>query len=423
MSSIFPINNPISLIKNINNYKNNSEIKKINLKKNIKNIINNTTPDFFSKNSIELINPNILKDLVINIIEKLNTDNVSQVLSDQNLNNMTIKNIENKILSFIPILNFSEEIKNKNYKSVFLDFIKDYVDPKSNINNFFIKIIPKSFDLIESNLDGSQFINTINRSINVIKNILLINNNSINSENQTNNRTVEQLNSKVKKFSFFDMITNGDNWINFFSNSKIDSIFYSVTNNHIKFTSSHNAIKLNSSIISDMKDINWVSLNLMNELSSTNILSERIFNEAQKIKNIRDENINFISNNIIIDNKIISSKSNHKILNSFKVHIPDIDLRNLVLSCLKQDLISKPCLDIFYNKVEISKFNPERSAIFYSIENLKHRKIKLTATYLGHFIKDETKENNITYKNFGARTSVILSKNKLPEITYFNFIN
>ena len=37
-------------------------------------------------------------------------------------------------------------------------------------------MIPKSFDLIESNLDGSQFINTINRSINVIKNILLINN-------------------------------------------------------------------------------------------------------------------------------------------------------------------------------------------------------------------------------------------------------
>ncbi|CAL4324580.1 hypothetical protein [Buchnera aphidicola] len=430
MSNIFPINMKNVILNKINQdgifYPVEICVKKYNKSGILDKIKNEKLTKIRQNNNEVLLSQlNDINKIKNKILNSYNINNSVETLMEDTLKNkVSFKNFEGDILSDLPFFNSSNDLKNKNYSVFFKHYIEDYFSaiPKS-IGHFFAYSFFNSIHNIKSNFNGSRLINSSIQTGKFVKNILYC--------NETIKDFIEnKICSPILNSSFLDFFKKNkvmtfikNNMMDFLNNPESNSCFYDINQYPLKNFKFNNCIsdinEMNESF--KMNRIYWLPLNSMNQLNSTKCLSKKIFDEAKKSINICDEN-DFLPSEIVIDNYPLSNISHKNTEIHFKKLVPDVFLRNLVKVCFKKNLTDLPCLEIFYNTKEMSKFNPEKSIISYVIKNLKNNKLKLIVTYLGKLTRIEKENVTINYTHFGARTSVILSTNELPKIAYFNFI-
>ncbi|CAL4043787.1 Putative uncharacterized protein Yba3 [Buchnera aphidicola (Takecallis arundicolens)] len=430
MTTIFPIrDNRILIQANKVIHHTDPKIKNISYNKThvLKNVNNKTRSMMTFKQPDDVMHLHTVKAFIMNSIANIKYFIFAKGIISQKIADITFNKIKHNILLSIPTLNSSEDNHSKDCKSCIFSFVKDCANAMPNMNNIFENIVLNPVDIIKSNLDGSRFINTINKSAEVVKNILLFHHNIkefFQKKVYDDVITFERQKSTHNKSDFFEKMKKNFSLVNLLTMPNIDSIFYRLKSNGIKSRHYQKHVSKSNLVFFEnkMKNIDWISLDVINKLSSTDFLSQKIFHEAKKIQDKLLDIKLPKKNSIIIDNAHFAFGLHYHTLNCLKLAIPNTYLRNLVLSCFQQDLTSQPCLHVFYNTAEIDKFIPEQSSILYTIDTLKDNQIKLTVTYLGRLIKitDEVTDKN--YTNFGARTSIILSEDALPKIKYFNFI-
>ncbi|WP_343182521.1 hypothetical protein [Buchnera aphidicola] len=371
---------------------------------------------------ISYIHNTILKKMVYKHISKIN---FFGILNRKINENVSYEKHVQDFLSSVPFFDFYKDLKDKKYNSLLGDLIQNVVFAVPKAVTTCVKISPNPIDLVESNLDGSRFCSTIKRSVDCIKNIFSFNKNIenfIQDKVDCIKSNIEHPTSFLKKNLFFQYLKKN---FNFRTSDYVDfpmmgSFFYHFDSRDISVQNDISVKKIND-LRKNIKEICWVSLKSVNQLHSTVLFSKKIFHDAKNVINMRHGIIFPI--NIIIDGRNFSHQENRIMYINFKKNIPDIFLRKLIFTCFKNDLTSRPCLEIFYHAKKISNFSPEKCTVFYTINNIKDHRIHLTVTYLGKLTKVNKNDFLIDYKNFGAKTSVILSKYELPKINYFNFIN
>lgn len=169
----------------------------------------------------------------------------------------------------------------------------------------------------------------------------------------------------------------------------------------------------------------WKPLNKLNSSVQAVNFANQYQDNFYKLKHTKKLDKNFI---YIGDNSLFTVNGNkvHKsspmtMLHSFKKIIPNLVSRQLLSAYLHPDIFTQAYYDVYSRHPDLSECEQKRPVISYNVQELNNGKFELTATNTAELMSLD--KNSVSkYNILGIKTSILLSKNSEPEITYAAFI-
>ncbi|MCW5196797.1 hypothetical protein LDP10_02480 [Buchnera aphidicola (Pemphigus obesinymphae)] len=169
----------------------------------------------------------------------------------------------------------------------------------------------------------------------------------------------------------------------------------------------------------------WKPLKKLNSSVQAANFANQYQDNFYRLKNTNklDKNFIYIGDNSLFTvngNKVYKS-SPMTMLHSFKKIIPNLESRQLLSAYLHPDIFTQAYYDVYSRHPDLSECEQKRPVISYNVQELNNGKFEITAKNTAELIPLD--ENSVSkYNILGIKTSILLSKNSEPEITYSAFI-
>ncbi|XBC41252.1 MAG: hypothetical protein U0T64_02720 [Buchnera aphidicola (Nurudea yanoniella)] len=175
----------------------------------------------------------------------------------------------------------------------------------------------------------------------------------------------------------------------------------------------------------DFKKPYWYPLNKLNDSSSQIPPGKRFqshFNELRHTIKL-DNNFLFEGENSVlqVNGQQVSKLSPEDMLNDFKKVLPNLESRQLVSSYANQDLFAQPYIELFSQRPELANLKLKDVNISYVVDELNDGKFQLVATSKSK-LHSNYEVDGKKYDSYGIQASMILSKDKIPNIEYVYFL-
>lgn len=176
--------------------------------------------------------------------------------------------------------------------------------------------------------------------------------------------------------------------------------------------------KLNDSIV-------WKPLNSLNlSAQATSFVNQYQANfHALKYTKRLDKNFIYTGEHslLTVNGNKISKLTPITMLNGFKKIIPNLESRQLLSAYVHPGIFTQAYYDVYARHPDISKYKQKSPVIAYNVQELNNGKFKLIATNTAELMPIEKNIKN-KYNIFGVKASVLISKDKAPQITYSSFL-
>ncbi|ANF17277.1 hypothetical protein XW81_02720 [Buchnera aphidicola (Schlechtendalia chinensis)] len=193
---------------------------------------------------------------------------------------------------------------------------------------------------------------------------------------------------------------------------------------------SDNSVKDNVEKIEnrDLKKPYWYTLKNINDNNSSIFSGKKFQNNFNELKKTLKLDNDFLSEGedsvLQVNGQPISKHSPATMLNDFKYVLPNLESRQLISSYSHQDLFSRPYLELFSERPELADLKLKDIKVSYVADELDDNQIQLVATSKARLDSNTSyKADGNTYDDsFGIQASMILSKDKVPNIEYVYFL-
>ncbi|HXK00683.1 MAG TPA: hypothetical protein VNF93_02210 [Buchnera sp. (in: enterobacteria)] len=171
--------------------------------------------------------------------------------------------------------------------------------------------------------------------------------------------------------------------------------------------------------------IDWKPLNSLNQSSYATSFANQYQENFYTLKHTKELDKNFIYTGehslLTVNGNKISKVSPITMLHGFKKIIPNLESRQLLSSYIHPGIFTQAYYDVYSRHPDISEYEQKKPVIVYNVQELNNGKFKLVATNTAELIPTKKNTKN-KYNILGIKTSILISKNQTPQISYSSFL-